>query len=91
MMFQGKIKELYQDIHNSLGNKKIAESFLVYVDFKNEFFVIKSIKCLSNFINQDYSAKPWNRSNHFASFVAPKKINHYLLKTIDSTDLVIVH
>ena len=88
---QGKIKELCQDIHSLRGNKKIIESFLVEVDFKNESFVIKSIKCLSNFINQDYSAKAWNRSNHFASFAARKKINHYLLKTIDLTDLVNVH
>ena len=44
MMFQGKIKELCQDIHNSFGNKKIIESFLVYVDFKHESFVIQSIK-----------------------------------------------
>ena len=80
MMFQGKIKGLCQDIHNSLGNKKIVESFLVDVDFKNESFVIKSIKCLSNFINQDYSAKPWNRSNHFASFIAPKKNKSLSLK-----------
>ena len=91
MMFQGKIKELCQDIHNSLGDKKNIESFLVDVDFKNESFVIKSIKCFSNFINQDYSAKPWNSSNHFASFIAPKKINHYLLKTIDSKDSVNAH
>ena len=67
--------------------KKI-ESFLADVDFKNESFVIKSIKCFSNFISQDYSAKPWNSSNHFASFIAPKKINHYLLKTMDSKDSV---
>ena len=91
MMFQVKIKELCQDIHNSLGSKRIVESFLVDVDFKNESFVIKSINFLSNFINQDYPAKPWKRSNHFASFIVPKKINHYLLKTIDSTDFVNVY
>ena len=86
------VHPLMMDIHNSLGNKKkIVESFLVDVDFKNESFVIKSINFLSNFINQDYPAKPWKRSNHFASFIVPKKINHYLLKTIDSTDFVNVH
>ena len=62
------------------------------VDFKNESFVIKSRKYLSNFINQDYSVKPWNRSNHFASFIAPKKNKSLSLKDhIDSTDLVNVH
>ena len=41
VIFQGKIKKLCQEIHNSLGNKKIIESFLVDVDFKNESFAIK--------------------------------------------------
>ena len=87
------VHPLMMDIHNSLGNKKkIVESFLVDVDFKNESFVIKSRKYLSNFINQDYSVKPWNRSNHFASFIAPKKNKSLSLKDhIDSTDLVNVH
>ena len=39
MMFQGKIKELCQDIHNLLGNKKIIEYFLKDVEFKNAFFL----------------------------------------------------
>ena len=77
MMFQGKIKELCQEIHDSLGNKKIHECFLVDVEFKNESFVLKSLKCLSNFINKDYSAKPWNRHTHFSNFICPKK-NHSL-------------
>ena len=72
MMFQGKMKELCQDIYNSLGSKKITECFLVDVEFKNELFVIKSLKCLSNFI-QDYYSKPWNRSGHYALFIAPKE------------------
>ena len=75
-----KIKELCQDIHNSLGNKKITDCFLVDIEYKNESFVIKSIKCLSNFINQDYSAKPWNRSSHFASFISPKENKSLSLK-----------
>ena len=57
MMFQGKIKELCQDIHNLLGNKKIIEYFLKDVEFKKGIF----FKNESNFINQDYSALPWNR------------------------------
>ena len=39
MMFQGKIKELCQDIHNLLGNKKIIEYFLKDVEFKNASFL----------------------------------------------------
>ena len=77
MMFQGKIKQLCQEIHDTLGHKKINDCFLVDVEFKNESFVIKSLKCLSNFINKDYSAKPWNRHSHFSNFIKPKE-NHSL-------------
>jgi len=28
---------------------------------------------VSNFINSDYSAKPWNRYSHFSDFIKPKK------------------
>ena len=73
MMLQEKIKELCQEIHYSLGNKKINECFLVDVEFKNESFVLKSLKCLNNFINKDYSAKPWNRYTHFTILI--KKIS----------------
>ena len=44
MMFQAKLKEICYDIHNSLGNKKFVECFLVDVDFKHESFVIKSLR-----------------------------------------------
>ena len=50
------------------------------VEFKNESVIIKSLKCLSNFINKDYSSRPWNRSNHFASFIAPKENRSLSLK-----------
>ena len=69
MMLQGKIKELCQEIHDSLGKRKINECFLVDVEFRNESFVVKSLKCLSNFINRDNSAKPWNRYSHFSNFI----------------------
>ena len=80
MMFQAKMKEIYHDIHNSLGNKAIVECFLVDIEFKHESFVIKSLKCLSNFINNNYSSKPWNRSGHLASFIAPKENRPLSLK-----------
>ena len=73
MLFQRKIKELLQQIHDQLGKQKLSDSFLVDVDFKNESFVVKAIKCLSNFINKDYSAKPWNRCSHFEEFIKPRK------------------
>ena len=80
MMFQGKLKEICTDIHNSLGNKKITQCFMVDVEFKNESFVVISLKCLSNFINNDYSSKPWNRYGHFSKFIAPKENKSLTLK-----------
>lgn len=41
--------------------KRTGECFLVYVEFRNESLVIKSLKYLSNFINWDYSTKQWSR------------------------------
>ena len=60
-------------IHNSLGQKRIKDCFLVDIDFLNESFVVKAIKCLTNFINKDCSSKPWNRHEHFSEFIKPKK------------------
>ena len=74
------MKELCKEIHDSLGNRKIKECFLVDVEFSKESFVIKSLKCLSNFINRDYSSKPWNRSSHFESFIKPKENKLSLIK-----------
>ena len=72
IMFQDKVKALCKLLHSSVGAQKISECFLVDVEFNNESFVVKAIKCLTNFINRDYSAKPWNRSNHFTEFIKPK-------------------
>ena len=73
MLFQRKIKELCQKVHDQLGSMKLADCFLVDIDFRNESFVVKAIKCLTNFINSDFSAKPWNRSSHFEEFIKPKE------------------
>ena len=56
-----------------IGKNKIKECFLVDVDFHSESFVLKSIKCLSNFISKEYSAKPWNRCSHFSEFIKSKE------------------
>ena len=80
MMFQRKIKELCQQIHDSLGKQKISDCFLVGIEFRNESFIIKAIKCLSNFINREYSAEPWNRCNHFGQFISPKENKSLSLK-----------
>lgn len=73
MLFQRKIKEMCQQIHDKLGKEKLSDCFMVDVEFRNESFVMKAIKCLTNFINRDYSAKPWNRSSHFEEFIKPKQ------------------
>ena len=72
MMFQRKVKEVFQLLHDTLGKERIVDCFLVDVDFVNEDFITKAIKCLTSFISKDYSAKPWNRQKHFDSFIAPK-------------------
>ena len=80
MMFQGKIKKFCQQIHDSLGNQKINECFLVDIEFKNQSFIIKSLNCLLNFINRDNSSKPWNSCGHFEAFIKPKKNKLLCLK-----------
>ena len=64
--------QVFQDIHDGIGNSKIKDCFLVDIDFQNQSFILKAVKCLLSFINKDFSAKPWNRSSHFESFIAPK-------------------
>ena len=56
-----------------IGKNRIKEFFLVDIDFHSEFFVMKSIKCPSTFICEEYSAKPWNRCNKFGENIKPKK------------------
>ena len=73
MMFQKKIKEFCHELHDMIGKNRIKECFLVDTDFDSESFVIKSIRCLSNFIFERYSAKPWNRCNQFGEHIKPKK------------------
>ena len=70
---QRKIKDMRQQIHGSLRKQKISDCFLVGIEFQNWSFVLKAIKCLSNFINQEYSAKPWNHCSNFEEFNAPKE------------------
>lgn len=72
MMFQGKIKQFWTELHNKFGNTKLSEAFVVDVEFRNESFPAKALKCLSSFINKDTSAKPWNRQREFDQFIKPK-------------------
>ena len=47
MLFQGKFKEFYGELQNSLGVKKLDDCFTVDIDFKDENFVMKSKKCFT--------------------------------------------
>ena len=73
MMFQRKIKAVWQEIHDAFGANTIKECFLTNIDFRNESFIYKAITCLCSFINSDYSSKPWNRQQHFDVSISPKK------------------
>ena len=74
MMFQSKLKEFFNEVQIYLGTKKLDECFKVNIDFKDEHFILKLIKCLTHFVYKENSAKPWNRYSHFSHFIAPKKI-----------------
>ena len=80
MLFQNKLKELYNEIQQSFGTKKLDDCFTVDVDFKDENFILKAVKCLTNFVNRENSAKPWNRYSHFSKYIAPKKNEAIALK-----------
>ena len=80
MMFQRKIKAVWQEIHDAFGVNTIKKCFLTDVDFCNESFIYKAITCLCSFTNSDYSSKPWNRQQHFDVFISPKKNEFLSLK-----------
>ena len=64
-----KNKQLEEDFKFCQEN----DCFLVDVDFTREDFITKAIKCLTSFINKDYSVKPWNRQKQFDSLITPIK------------------
>ena len=53
---------------------------MVDVEFTNEFFIFKALKCLSNFINKECSSKPWNWCDHLTEFIKPKENQSISLK-----------
>ena len=77
---QRKLKDLCQQIHESLRKQKIGDCFLVGIEFQNKSFILKVIKCCSNFINQESLATPWNHCNHFEEFIAPQGNMSFSLK-----------
>ena len=71
-MFQRKVKDVWQEIHDAFGTSTISNCFIIDIDFRNESFIFKAITCLISFINNEYSSKPWNRQQRIA-FISPKK------------------
>ena len=70
---------------------------MVDVEFRNESFVIKALKFLSNFISDEYSAEPWNRHSQFTMHVKPKNNmsislkNHRFNRLMDCSTALLYH
>ena len=50
---------------------ELEKSTVETVKALNKSIIVKALKCLSSFINKEFSGKPWNRSSDFKSFIAP--------------------
>ena len=90
LMFQRKVKEVFQLLHDTLGKDRIVDCFLVDVDFAGEDFITKVIRCLTSFINKDNFAKPWNRQKHFDSFESLSYKDHHFNRLFQCC-MVLVH
>ena len=73
LMMQGKVKEVYKEIHNALGPSTIKDCFLVNIDFHNDTIFEKAMHCFANIVSSEYSEKPWNRHSEFCHFIKPKR------------------
>ena len=73
MMMQGKVKSVFKEIHDALGTGVIKECFMVDIDFRNDSLFEKALHCLTSFISNEFSSKPWNRQQEFDFFIKPKK------------------
>ena len=79
-MFQRKIKQVWQEIHDAFGTNTIKDCFITDVDFSNESFTYKAVPCLCLFINKDFSSKPSNCQEHFDVFTSQKKYESLSMK-----------
>ena len=61
MMMQGKVKSVFKEIHDALGTGIIKECFMVNIGFRNGSLFEKALNCLTSFISNEFSSKPWNR------------------------------
>ena len=80
MMMQGKVKSVFKEIHNTLGIGVIKECFMVDIDFCYDSSFEKALHCLTSFISNEFSSKPWNQQQEFDFFIKPKKNESLCLK-----------
>ena len=73
MMIQRKVKQLFQGIHDKIGNNEISKCFFVDIDFKSESFPLKAIRYLISLINRGFLQNRQIDKNHFDAFIHQKK------------------
>ena len=71
---------MFQVIHEKIGSNEINKCFYIGIDFRSESFPFKAIRCLTSFINRDFSTELWNQQKHFDAFIHPKKNESLSLK-----------
>ena len=54
MMFQRKVEDVWQEIHDAFGTSIIKDCFITDIDFHNESFIYKAITCLTSFMLYSY-------------------------------------
>ena len=54
MMFQRKVKKVWQETLDAFETNTIKDCFITDVDFQNESFISKAVHCLCSFINKDF-------------------------------------
>ena len=64
MMMQRKVESVFKEILNVLGTSVIKERFMVDIDFCNDSLFEKALHCLTSFINNEFSSKPWNQQKN---------------------------
>ena len=77
MMFQRKIKAVWQEIHDAFGANAIKDCFVTDINFRSESFIYKAITCMCSFINKEYSSNPGTDKNILMLLLVQNKTNHF--------------
>ena len=88
--FPYDVSEICHEIQNLLGNKKIVECILVDIEFKCEPYVIKSLMCSSNWIDNNYSPNHGRGLIILLYLLNLRKIDQFYLKNTVLTGYVSV-